>query len=423
MTTSKERLLATLHHQQPDRVCVDFGSTFVTGMHASAVSRLRREVLGDEDWRVKVNEPYQMLGEVDDQLREKLGIDVIGVMPRLSIFGTASGDWKPFTMFDGTEVLVSGDFVTTVEPSTGDLLIYPEGDQTVGPSGRMPKGGFFFDSVIRQDPVDEAKLDPMDNCEDFGLLNEQDLAHYREQIVRLDENPDLGVILIIPGVGFGDIALVPAPFLKHPKGIRDVEEWYISTALRPDYVKAVFDKQLEIGLQNIDALIALFGDRVQAALITGTDFGTQRGPFVSTETYRDLYKPYHAEVNRRIHEKSNWKTFMHSCGSVIPLIPEFIEAGFDILNPVQCSALDMDARRLKQEFGDDIVFWGGGVDTQKTIAFGTPEETYREVRERIEIFNENGGFVFNSIHNVQGNTPTENILAMFRAINDSRLAT
>ncbi len=415
----RERLQATLNHQEPDRVCVDFGATPVTGMHASAVSRLRREVLGDPDYRVKVVEPYQMLGEIDDELREALGIDVVGVQPRKTLFGTVNTKWKPFTLFDGTEVLVSGDFNVTVEEGTGDLLIYPEGDTSVPPSGRMPKGGYFFDAIIRQEPIDDAKLDPADNLEEFGPLSDEDLQYYRQQLQWLDERSQYGAVLIIPGTGFGDIALVPATFLKHPKGIRDVEEWYISTVTRKDYVLKVFEKQCEIALQNIETLIDLFGDRVQVAYVTGTDFGTQRGPFISRQTYRELYFPFHKQVNDLIHSRSNWKTFIHSCGSVFDLIPDFIEAGFDILNPVQCSAAKMDARTLKREFGDQVVFWGGGVDTQKTMAFGTPEEVYREVRERIEIFAPGGGFVFNAVHNIQGNTPTENILALFRAIRDS----
>jgi hypothetical protein len=419
MTTSRQRLQATLDHQQPDRVCVDFGATPVTGIHVSALTRLRRRVLGDDAWRVKVTEPYQMLGEVDEVLRQALGIDVVGVIPRRSLFATEAQNWKPFTLFDGTDVLVSGDFVTTFDEATGDILIYPEGDRSAPPSGRMPKGGFFFDTIIRQDPIAEERLNPDDNCEEFGLLGEADLAYYRGQLQRLDAHPDAGVILVVPGAAFGDIALVPAPFLKHPKGIRDVEEWYISTATRTDYVRAIFDKQLGYALQNIQTLIDFFGDRVQAAMITGTDFGTQRGPFISTTAYRELYKPYHIAVNKLIHEKSTWKTFIHSCGSVFDLIPEFIDAGFDVLNPVQCSAAKMDARTLKREFGAQIAFWGGGVNTQQTIARGTPDETYREVRERIEIFNEGGGFVFNSIHNIQGNTPVENILALFQAIKDS----
>jgi len=416
---SRERLARTLDHEEPDRVCVDFGATPVSGMHVSAVSRLREDLLGDKGYRVKVVEPYQMLGEIDDELREALGIDVIGTPARKSIFGTQNTDWKPFTLFDGTEVLVSGDFNATLEEGTGRLLMYPEGDRSVPPSGVMPEGGLFFDAIIRQEPIDEAKLDPADNLEEFGLLKEEDLAYYRAATERMEERSELGALLVIPGTAFGDIALVPAPFLKHPKGIRDVEEWYVSLAMRRDYVHAVFEKQCEIALKNVETLIDLLGDRVQVAMITGTDFGTQRGPFISNATYRDLFRPFHSRVNALIHEKSSWKTFTHSCGSVYKLLPDFIEDGFDVFNPVQCSAADMDAARLKREFGEQLVFWGGGVDTQQTLAFGTPDDVYREVRERIDIFAPGGGFVFNTVHNVQGDTSTENLVAMFRAIRDS----
>ena len=417
--TSRERLAATLNHRQPDRVCVDFGATFVTGIHVSALTRLRRAVLGDASHKVKVIEPYQMLGEVDDELRAALGIDVVGTLPRKSIFGTVQEDWKPFTMFDGTECLVPGNFNTSIEPQSGDLLIYPEGDMSVPASGRMPKGYYFFDAIIRQPPVDEDHLDPGDNLEEFGLLGEEDLAHFRERKRWFEDRRECGAILIIPGSAFGDIALVPGPFLKNPKGIRDIEEWYFSTAARKDYVLEVFDRQCAIAEKNLETLMDLFGDLVQVALLTGTDFGTQHGQFISTEAYRELYQPFHQRLNRLIHGRSAWKTFIHSCGAVRGLIPDFIESGFDILNPVQCSATGMEPENLKRDFGKDIVFWGGGVNTQKTIAFGTPEETYREVRERIDIFNPGGGFVFNSIHNIQADTPTENMLAMFKAIRDS----
>jgi hypothetical protein len=416
---SRERLQATLDHQQPDRVCVDFGATFVTGIHVAVVDRMRRALLGDDDYHVKVNEPYQMLGEVDDQLREVVGVDVIGRLPRKSIFGTDEDDFKPFTLYDGTEVLVPHNFNTTVEESTGDTLIYPEGDTSVPPSGRMPSGGWFFDSIIRQEPIVEDKLDPADNLEEFSPFGEEDLAYYRQVRQWFEDRSECGALVVVPGTAFGDIALVPAPFLKHPKGIRDIEQWYMSIALRGDYVKKVFDKQCEIGLANIEQLIDILGDTVQVALITGTDFGTQRGLFCSVETYRDLFKPYHVAVNRLIHEKSNWKTFIHSCGSIRDLIPDLIDAGFDILNPVQCSAAKMDARELKKEFGRDVVFWGGGVDTQQTLPFGTPDEVYDEVRERIEIFNDGGGFVFNTIHNIQGDTKLENVDAMLKGIRDS----
>jgi len=414
----KERLAATLNHKQPDRVCVDFGATAVTGIHVSALTRLRNAVLGDSGHRVKVIEPYQMLGEVDDELRQALGVDVIGVLTRKSLLGTQQKDWKPFTMYDGTQVLAPGNFNTRVNEE-GDTLIYPEGDTSVPPSGIMPKGGYFFDAIVRQEPIDDSRLNVEDNLEEFGPLDEDDLAYYREQRRWVEERKDAGAILIVPGAAFGDIALVPAPFLKHPKGIRDIQEWYLSTAMRRDYVMEIFERQCEIAEKNVQTLIDLFGDTVEAAMITGTDFGMQTGPFIGNDTYRALYKPFHVRINNLIHRKSRWKTFIHSCGSVYKLIPEFIDAGFDILNPVQCSAAEMDPARLKRKFGRDIVFWGAGVNTQWTMAFGKPREVYGEVRQRIEIFGKDGGFVFNSIHNIQANTPVENMLALFRAIRES----
>jgi hypothetical protein len=416
--TGRERIQAALNHRQPDRVPVDFGATFVTGIHVSVVHRLRQRLLGEPDHRVKVIEPYQMLGEIDDRLREALGIDLVGVAPRKSLLGTQATGWKPFTLFDGTPCLVSGDFNVTPAPD-GGWHIYPEGDTAAPASAHMPAGGLFFDSIIRQDPIDEAKLDPADNLEEFGLLGPEDLAHFRAQRAWRDARPDAAALLVVPGTGFGDIALVPAPFLKHPKGIRDVAEWYMSTKTRRGYVYRVFEQQCEFALRNLEALIDLFGDRVQVAMTTGTDFGTQRAPFISNTAYRDLFQPFHRRVNDLIHRRSSWKVFIHSCGSIYRLIPDFIEAGFDILNPVQCSAAEMGAARLKQEFGRDLVFWGGGVDTQQTLAFGTPQQVYDEVRQRIDLFNRDGGFVFNTVHNIQGNTPIDNVQALFRALQDS----
>ncbi len=417
--TSRERLAATLNHQEPDRVCVDFGAGFQTGMAAGAVHRLREALFGRSDHRVKVIEPYQMLGEIDEELRTALGLDVVGVHGADTMFGFKCEAWKPFTLWDGTPVLVPGQFnVTPAED--GGWLIYPEGDTRVAPSAWMPKRGFFFDSTRRQEPLDEAKLNPADNCEEFGVSSEADVRHFAGRARHYYDTTSCGIYMTLPGTAFGDIALVPAPWMKHPKGIRDVEEWYMATVTHRDYVQKVFECQLESALKNIELLAAAVGDRVQVAFVSGTDFGTQTGQFCSVQGYRELYKPFHKAVNDRIHRLTGWKTFIHSCGAVAPLIPEFIDAGFDVLNPVQCSATGMSPRTLKREFGKSIAFWGGGVDTQKTLPFGTPEEVYREVRERIDIFSEGGGFVFNSTHNVQSDVPTENILALFRAVNDSR---
>jgi uroporphyrinogen-III decarboxylase len=238
---------------------------------------------------------------------------------------------------------------------------------------------------------------------------------------KLYNETEYGIYVTLPGMAFGDIALVPATWRKYTKGIRDIQEWYMSLVMRPDYIYQVFERQCEIALKNVELLAKTIGHHAQVVFTSGTDFGTQNGLFIDVDTYRSLFKPFQKAINDKIHELTDWKIFIHSCGSIYDLIPDLIEAGFDVLNPVQVSASGMDARRLKNEFGKDLVFWGGGVDTQhNTLPFGTPDEVYHEVRERIDILNDRGGFVFNSIHNIQSNVPTENILSMYRAVNDAR---
>ncbi|MDH7599880.1 MAG: uroporphyrinogen decarboxylase family protein [Sedimentisphaerales bacterium] len=418
--TPRERLQAVLEHRPADRLCVDLGAGGQTGIGVCALHRLRQAILHDRDYLVKVYEPYQMLGQVDDDLRRALALDVVGIPTRCTMFGFTTDGWKPFTMPDGTTCLVPGGFNVTRD-NNGDYLMHPQGDLTCPPCARMPSDGYFFDSIPRQRPILEDQLDPNDNLEEFEVLSEQDLQYYHEQVTRAYQDSDYGIYLTIGGAAFGDIALVPAPWLKDPKGIRDVEEWYISLVKRPWYIKAVFDRQLEIALKNIELLAGRLGNRVQVAFVSGTDFGTQESTFCSLQTFRDLFKPYLKAVCDQIHRLTNWKVFVHSCGAIYPLIPELIEAGVDVLNPVQCSAAGMDPRQLKKEFGKDLVFWGGGVDTQRTLPFGSPEEVYRQVRERIDIFFEDGtGYVFSPIHNILSNVPVENILAMFKAVNDAR---
>jgi len=413
--TGRERLDAALNHRQPDRIPVDFNGTAVTGMHVKCVIGLR-ERYGLEKRLVKVHEPYQMLGWIDDDLQTVLGIDVEGVYGPETMFGYRNENWTPWRMDDGTEVLMSGNFRTTKD-ANGDTLVFPGGDRSAPPSGRLPKNGFFFDTIIRQEPIDEAKLDPEDNIQEFGPVSEAALDHFEAESRRAGAT-GRGIIGSFGGTALGDIALVPAPGLKHPKGIRDVEEWYVSTLTRRPYVHKVFERQTEIALGNLEKIRARVGNQVQAAFLCGTDFGTQQSTFCSVAAFRELYLPYYRRINDWVHAHTNWKSFKHSCGAVATFIPAFIESGFDILNPVQVSAAGMDAGKLKAEFGKDIVFWGGGVDTQKTLAFGTPEAVRAEVLERCRIFSPGGGFVFNAVHNIQANVPIANIAAMFEAVRE-----
>ena len=417
---SRQRVHLALHHQQPDRVPLDLGSSAVTGMHASSVYLFRQALqLDPPGTPVKVVEPYQVLGEIKPDLIEALGVDVVGLSSPKTLFGFRNENWKPWTLFDGTPVLVPEAFNTEPEPN-GDILMYPEGDRSAPPSGRMPAGGYYFDTIIRQEPLDDAALKVEDNLEEFGPVSDADLAYFASESARLFNDTDTAILANCGGTAFGEIALVPAPWLKRPKGIRDVAEWYMSTVARREYVYRVFERQCEIALANLPKIYAAVGDRPAGVFITGTDFGTQGGPFISPKAYRELYQPFHREINAWIHQHTSWKTFIHSCGSVRALIPDFIAAGFDILNPVQTSAAQMDPAELKAQFGDKLVFWGGGVDTQHTLPFGTPEQIRAEVRERMRIFSPGGGFIFNTIHNVQARVPQENLLALYQAVAEYR---
>ncbi|HJN89884.1 MAG TPA: methyltransferase, partial [Verrucomicrobiota bacterium] len=356
-------------HEDGGRLPMDFGSTAVTGIHASCVEQLR-EHYDLENRPVKICEPYQMLGEVEEDLAEVMGIDTVGVVPRNTLFGFPNENYKEFLTPWGQVVLVSEHFNTEQKPN-GDVYIYPEGDMTVPASGQMPSNGFFFDTIVRQPEIDEDNLNPEDNLEEFGLISEEDLKHYRDELDRL-EGDGRAIVATLGGMAFGDIALVPAPFLKHPKGIRDIAEWYISTAARQDYIHEVFSRQCDRALQNLEKLKEVLGDRIDVVFLCGTDFGTQASTFCSPQTFIDLWAPYYRQVNDWIHRNTRWKTFKHSCGAVETFMENFINVGFDIINPVQCSAAGMEPRQLKEKYGDRLVFWGGGIDTQKTMPFGTP---------------------------------------------------
>lgn len=416
MLTSRERVELALNHQQPDRVPLDLGGCGQTGMHVSTVYKLRQALGLDEPGTpVKVIEPYQMLGEIKLDLLDAVGGDVVNIGSQTTMFGFKNEHWKPWTFHDGTPLLVAEHFNTQPEPN-GDTLMYAEGDRAAPPSAKLPAGGWYFDSIIRQPDFDDDTLNVDDNLEEFGPISDDDLDHLARTSAQLYDDTDKAIMLTLPGTGFGDIALVPGPMLKHPKGIRDIEEWYISTVARKDYVGAIFERQCAIALDNLPKIYEAVGDRVTAVWISGTDFGAQNGPFISPRTFRSLYKPFYKQVNDWLREHTTWKRFIHSCGSIKALIPDFIDAGFEILNPVQTSAAHMDPATLKAAFGADVTFWGGGVDTQHTLPFGTPDDVRAQVRERLAIFGKGGGFVFNPSHNIQALVPVENLLAMYDAV-------
>ena len=412
--TSKEKLNAALNHQL-GQIPVDLGGTSVTGMHCETVAAVR-ELLGLEKKPVVIVEPYQMLGEIDDELIDALGIDVLPLWDERTMVGARLRDFKEWVTPWGQTVLIPGDMNYTVSEK-GDVYAYPQGDTTVPPSLHMPMSGKFFDAIDRQQPYDFDELVLDDNTEQFTPFDDVTLTALDQRAEKVRKT-DKGVIGSFGGAAFGDIALIPANSMKAPKGIRGIADWYMLLALDPDFVHRIFDMQLEVVLKNLERAKAVVGDAPDVLFTCGTDFGTQTSSFCSIDTFRALYKPYYKVVNRWIHDNTNWKVFKHSCGAIANFVPDMIDAGFDVLNPVQWTASGMDRKALKRKYGADIVFWGGGIDTQKTLPFGTAQEVYTEALECLRIFGEGGGYVFNAVHNIQAKVPAENVISLFKAVKD-----
>ena len=414
-SNSKHNFRETINHRQPERVVVDFGSTSVTGIHVLIVEKLR-EYYGLEKRPVRVFEPYQMLGEIDDELTRAMGIDVTGIYGENNMFGIKNTGWRVHKTPWGQEVMFPGEFNYTFTVN-GDILIHPEGDTSVPPCAVMPKSGYFFDALNRQEPIDDSTLKVEDNLEEFTPITDHDLQYWKMQAEAVSKSGK-GVVASLGGTALGDIALVPGLQLKNPKGIRGVEEWYISTVMREDFIKELYDRQTDIAIENLKKIYNVIGNMIDVVFICGTDFGTQNSTFCSPETYARVWMPYYKKVNGWIHNNTGWKTFKHSCGSIISLIDLFIESGFDIINPVQINASGMDPVMLKEKFGDRITFWGGGVDTQGVFPFGTPAQVKEQVKRQCDILNKDGGFVFNTVHNIQANVPFENVVAMLEALKE-----
>lgn len=417
--TSRERIRATIRHQQPDRLPLDLGTTPVTGIHVSTYAKLRR-ALGLPAKPPKVEEPYQMLAYVEPEVADALGLDTVGLSMPTTIFGFPNANWKPFRTFDGTDVLVS-EYFRWITDKNGDLLLYPAGDTSVPPSGRMPKDGNFFDAIPRQEPDAEEHLDPREFAEQqIAPYTDEQLTYLQKTADELHRTTDKAIVGCWWQGGIGDIALVPGLGVPKPKGIRDPQRWYEMLMEQPEYSREIFEIHMDIAMKNLALYREAVGDKIDVLVVSGTDFGSQRGPFFAPKMYREVFKKHHKRVNDWVHQHTQWKTFYHSCGSIAAILDDMVEAGVDILNPVQCSAFGMAAEDLKAKYGHKITFWGGGIDTQRVLPFGTPQEVRQQVEERVRTFGKGGGFVFNTIHNIQAQVPTENLMAMFNTLNAVR---
>jgi hypothetical protein len=346
-----------------------------------------------------------MLGQVDDDIIERFGIDVLPIEPRTGLFDIRREKYKPWQLFDGTEVLMPGQFEVETDDE-GRWLLHEGGDMSRRLVAIMPKDGYYFDSVADQSLDLDYTPPPIDELRDeytFRIPGEE-LAYMAAQAEALRPT--------------GKALMLGAYYYCSPAETGSVPNWLCVLATEPDYVAELFELRTEAVLRNLEDFHNALGDNIDVVAIDGTDYGTQRAEMFSPDLFEQFYLPFYTAVNGWVHEHTSWKTWKHCCGSIPRLLPYFIESGLDCINPVQCSACGMEPEVLKERFGDRLTFWGGGVDTQQTLPFGTPDEVYDEVAGRIRILGAGGGFVFNTVHNIQANTPPENILAMYQAVRD-----
>lgn len=414
----KEKLAAAFRHEQAP-VLFDIGGLNTTGMHCMIMEELR-DFYGLEKKTVRIIEPSQFLGYMEDDLREALGVETQPLWGSRNCYGfQMDGEYHEWQTPWGQTVLVPEEYKTT-EDEKGDTLIYACGDTNYAPAGRMPKGGVYYDNEDRAPEYDEDDYNIEDNLEEFTLFTDKELSYMKKQLDEL-QDPTRVITQCSAGITGGgtclaDHSMIAGPMLREPKGIRALQDFYMATAGDSETIEEIFEKQTDIGIRNLQKIYETVGNNIDVLHICGTDLGTQKSLFYSRNTIKELWAPYWKKVNDWVHENTNWKTFKHCCGSIAPVIDILIDSGFDVLNPVQWTADDMDRNMLKDTFGDRIVFWGGGVDTQHMLPEGTADQVYEQALECLNIFGKNGGFVFNTIHNIVPGVPVANIDALARAV-------
>ncbi len=389
--TSRERILCALRHQQPDRIPIDLGGTSATGIALSTYHQLKRRLGITSSTRI-----YHLLGmiaDVEQSVKERLGADVVVLRPPTAGLGIRYDNWKAWQLLDGTPVEIPGDF-NPIAQENGDLVVFNEGR----PYARMPKGGFYFDLIAKNPGAAHVELDKYQP----HVLTEEELEYYSAQSEALYDHTDFAIIA----------EMGPPEQLFAQMGTGDLVSWFMTLATEPDYVHALLEKVTSVWIQNLRNFAAAVGDRVHI-IVCYDDLGTQQSTLISVKMFRELIMPYYKRAFDWIHQHTKMKVMFHSDGAIYPMIPSLIEMGADILNPIQTSAHGMGPVRLKQEFGDRLVFWGGCCDCQHTLPFGSPEDVSREVAENLRVLAPGGGYVCSSVHNIQAGVPVENVLALY----------
>jgi hypothetical protein len=401
----RERVERAINFQEADRVPIDLG-----GLKASGIAV---ETYRGVTWQLhlggmpRVSDARFMIALVEEPVLQRFGVDVapldISMIPAQM---TPQDRWVPRRLFSGTELLFPPGTRIQEDAEGNWILLAEDGAPS---SFRMPKDGYYFDDISfnRGEGIDPAKFRPVDDIPEVALRQIEDYSS------QLYDDTDYALLGWGGGVCFLGLSLITDRRSNVTLGMPD--EWMMMLLTEQDTCHEMMNRSVEASIKCLKLLHQAVGDRCFAWGIASDDSGTQRGEFIKPSLWAEMMKPHYRKLCDWIHMNTRWKTFLHSCGSIYHLIPHFIEAGVDILNPVQTSAANMDPVRLKKEFGRKIVFWGGGCDTQTVLGGATPEEVREHVRERLSIFAPGGGFVFNQVHNIQCNVPPENVIAMLDA--------
>lgn len=408
--TSRERVLAAIAHQPTDQIPIDLGSNPSSGISAMGYNSLKK-ALGIETGHTRIYDVVQQLAQPEMNVLDKLGVDIIDIG---QTFNTSDDDWYDITLPDGS----AAQYPVWFKPLKRD-----DGAWEVEKNGhviaRMPPDGAFFDQTYFPYEADYPS-DYSNLKEAMDMILWQTLAHspwdhasdpnfwtkLRENTLRLRESTDKA-LMIVCGCNLFEWGTF----------LRKIDNFLMDLLAEPEEVEILLDELMKLHLQTLEKVCEAVGDCCDI-LRFGDDLGTTGGLFMPPDTYRELFKPRHTQLNAFVHENSQMKTFLHSCGSIYRVMPDLIEAGYDIINPVQTNCFEMDPVVLKDEFGKDITFWGGGCDTASILNKATAEEVRQHVLERCEILAPGGGFIFNTIHNILPEVPAENVIAAFEAVKE-----
>ena len=397
--TSRERVRKVLNHEEADRMPIDFGAMRSTGMTAVAYNNLKK-YLGLSTETTKIYDIWQQLAEPEMNLIERFHGDVVQLHRLAPSFNIPIDEWKMGADVEGTPSLVAKNFNPVTNDRGDKLLLNPDGTVIA----HLPAGGYYYDQVNH--PLSDAETTKdIDDRIDFSVMTQEEAEWLHKEAKRLYETTDKAILAEFVGSAFYESGQYDFGY----------DVYYENLVIEKELVHHYNARRLEMLKASARTYLDAVGDYIDVFHM-GDDLGTQQAPQISMDMYREMIKPYHKELFQYIHKlRPNVKIFYHCCGSIYPFIPDLIDAGIDILNPVQLTAKNMDARQLKEEFGDQLTFWGGGCNMTTTGTNGTLEEIEAEVKELSGIFKKGGGYVFNQVHNIQNDVTPERAIAIYDA--------